>query len=171
MNDAIVDKIRKEHRVMIGYQMVELLKQAVLNDTSLQEYEVRGRSLHTGLPVRLSIPRKVMDDQLKSYCDIIVDLIGQTIAQCPPELAGDIIERGIMLVGGGGNVRTLVSELLGRLDAPVLAAEDPGNAVIRGLLMTSTRSSGKARNIVEGLMQVSSVPDLLKPIRGKAKGD
>jgi len=134
IDEAIVERLKKEYSFLLGLHSAEELKREVCNDRKSNEFEVRGRNLKTGLPDCLTVPRSVVDEQLSSYCDTIIELIGHTISACPPELVGDIIERGIALVGGGANISGLVSELSTRLEVPVMVPEDPETCVIRGLL-------------------------------------
>lgn len=91
----------------------------------------------------VDVPRFVVDEPLSAHCDSIVDLISEVITECPPELAGDIVQRGIVLIGGGANVSVLGRQLEGRLEAPVVISSEPETCVIRGLMKTdmSTRRS------------------------------
>lgn len=134
VNEAIVDRVRKEYSFLIGMQSAETLKRTLCENSSISGCEVRGRNLKNGLPGGQFIPRRIVDEQVVSYGEAIVDLISQVISECPPELAGDLIERGIVLAGGGAHITGLVSRLNAMLEAPIVIPEEPENCTIHGLL-------------------------------------
>ena len=154
IDKAIVERIRKEYSLLLGLRSAEQLKRRFgESGESIQELEVRGRSLRTGLPEGLLVPRFVVDEQFKGYCETIVDLIIQMMSTCPPEIAGDITERGIVLVGGGALTAGLEAELTARIDVPVIVSEDPKLAVIHGLSQMQFAKSGSRLN-VQGSMGI-----------------
>ncbi len=143
IDNAIVERIRKEYSLLLGHRSAEKLKrQFGESNETVTELEVRGRSLRTGLPERLLVPRYVVDEQFRTYCKTIVDLIVQTMSTCPPEIAGDITERGIVLVGGGALAAGLQARLVTHIDVPVIVAEDPELSVISGLSQMRTGKTG-----------------------------
>lgn len=133
INEKLADYVRKQHSLLVGEQTVEGLKLQLCSNRTEQAQEIRGRDLLTGLPHGVIISREVVDEQIRLYSKKIIELISEVISRCPPELAGDIIEQGIILVGGGAKVERIVSELSSRLDAPVVVSEEPETCVIRGL--------------------------------------
>jgi rod shape-determining protein MreB and related proteins len=143
INDSIIERVRREYHFHIGMRSAEALKRTWSVDGESETFQVSGRDLHSGLPRTLSLPRSVVDDPVTTYCNSIVDLTGQVLAKCPPELAGDIIESGIVLIGGGANVKGLVEKLQARLDAPIIIAEDAETAVIRGLMASDDVPSNR----------------------------
>ncbi|QSO49396.1 rod shape-determining protein [Alicyclobacillus mengziensis] len=143
INDAIIDRVRRDYHFHIGMRSAEMLKRTWSLDSETENFQVSGRDLQTGLPRTVSLPRSVVDDPVTAYCDSIVDLAGQVFAKCPPELAGDIIESGIVLLGGGANVNGLVEKLQARLDAPIIIAEGAETAIIRGLMASEEVPSNR----------------------------
>jgi rod shape-determining protein MreB and related proteins len=144
IDKAIVESIRKRYSLLLGLRSAEELKRRFGEaDLETTELEVRGRSLRTGLPEGLLVPRTVVDKQFSDYCEIIVDLIVQTMATCPPEIAGDITERGVILVGGGSMTPGLRAQLASRIDVPVFMAEEPEAAVINGLSQMRVGRNGR----------------------------
>lgn len=143
IDEGTVERLRKDYSFLIGLKSAEQLKHRFSEEKESPQIEVRGRDLQTGLPGQLTVPRSVMDDQLETYCEAITDLIAHTISTCPPELVGDITERGVVLVGGGSQAGGLLERLLKRLDVPITLAEEPETCVIRGLL---TRPWQRSRN-------------------------
>lgn len=134
IDEAIVERVKQEHGFLLGLRTAEICKQAICSDTELGRFEVRGRNLHTGLPDSLWIDRKVVDEEISAYTKAIIELIGEAISSCPPELVGDVVDRGIVLVGGGANITGLVRQLTSSLSVPVVVADQPDTSVIRGLL-------------------------------------
>ena len=134
LNLAIVDRVRKDYCFLMGLQTTETLKRQLCQDTELSGIEVRGRDLTSGLPRSLFVPRSVVDEQMVAYSEMIIELVGQVITECPPELVGDIMQHGMVLVGGGANCTSVVDRLMDRLDVPVVPADDPDTRVVEGLL-------------------------------------
>ncbi|MCL6444120.1 MAG: rod shape-determining protein [Alicyclobacillus sp.] len=143
INEAIIDRLRKDHAFHVGLLSAETLKRCAYEHVDWQTFEVRGRDLATGLPRSVHVPRSVVDAPLAAYVDSIVDLISAVITECPPEFAGDIIQRGIVLIGGGAKVQGLAAQLRERLEAPVVTSDDPDTAVIRGMMIAEMRAAGK----------------------------
>lgn len=144
IDQEIVDLIRKEFAFVIGIQSAEQLKREASQPSSQETFEVRGRNLSTGLPETLVVPRRLLASTLHHYNDRIVRLIVEAIEACPPELVGDIIDHGVILVGGGAYMKGVVSDLANRIDVPVVSDEEPDTCIIRGLAQTKlpTRRGG-----------------------------
>ncbi|MCY0900793.1 MAG: rod shape-determining protein [Firmicutes bacterium] len=134
LDAAIMERVRREYRFMIGQRTAEYVKHQLGGDDGLEMVEIRGRNLQTGLPDVLQVQRQVVDDLLESYCRSVVDLIGRTISACQPELAGDVYESGILLVGGGALMRHMVTRLGGQMAMTTIVAQAPETCVIRGLM-------------------------------------
>jgi rod shape-determining protein MreB and related proteins len=144
IDKAIVERIRKEYSLLLGLRSAEQLKRRFgESHEPITELEVRGRSLRTGLPESLMVPRGVINGQFSLYCQTIVDLIVQTMSTCPPEIAGDITERGIVLVGGGALTTGLREQLMTHVDVPVIVAEKPEASVILGLSQMERGKGGR----------------------------
>lgn len=146
IDQAIVERAKKEHAFHIGSRTVEELKHEMCRDLESPGAEVRGRNLRTGLPDALFVPRKMIEEEIDAYCDSIVDLIGQALSSCPPELAGDVVERGVVLVGGGARMSQIEGKLVSRLNIPVVIPDEPELCVVKGLLRSrwiqNNRTSG-----------------------------
>ncbi len=135
LDNDIVNYIKREYNLMIGERTAEEIK---LTIGSAHEYEyeeemdVKGRDLITGLPRTISLTSKEIRSAMSESIFAIVEAIKQTLEKTPPELAADVMNRGIMLTGGGALIRgldTLISEETG---IPVRAAENALDCVAIG---------------------------------------
>ena len=134
-DDAIIHYIKKEYNLMIGERTAEAIKLKIGSAYPLEEEEtftVSGRDLVTGLPKELNISSMEIRDALREPINAIVDSIKYTLEKTPPELASDIMERGIMLTGGGGLLRGLDKLISGETGIPVYVAEFPLDCVVLG---------------------------------------
>jgi rod shape-determining protein MreB len=132
---AIVDYIRAEFALLIGERTAEELKISLgsaFPTAGPQKAEIRGRDVGTGLPRNVSVSgdalRKAMDVPLGR----IVTAVRSTLDRCPPELAGDLVNRGIVLTGGGALLRGLDARLQHEIGIPVLVADRPLDSVVLG---------------------------------------
>lgn len=143
LDEAIAESVRKEHAFLIGIKTAEELKCRVGQSSEKAVFEVRGRSLATGLPETVSVSRELIEMQVDSYCDAIVGLLVSALESSPPELVGDFMDSGIVVMGGGTHLHALLTRLRERTDMPITVAEEPETCVIRGLLASRTgRRSG-----------------------------
>lgn len=94
--------------------------------------EIKGRDLVAGVPKNLNLSSVQVREALSETIDIIVEAVRQALEQTPPELASDILERGIILTGGGALLRGLDKRLRQETNLPVNVAEDPLTCVVRG---------------------------------------
>ncbi|MFN2745061.1 MULTISPECIES: rod shape-determining protein [Bacillus] len=135
MDDAIITYIRKTYNLMIGDRTAEAIKleigsaEASENGESM---EIRGRDLLTGLPKTIEITEKEITTALRDTVAAIVDAVKNTLEKTPPELAADIMDRGIVLTGGGALLRHLDKVISEETKMPVLIAEDPLDCVAIG---------------------------------------
>lgn len=149
MDEAIVQHIKRVYNLMIGERTAEDIKIKIgsaLWDGKKETYEVRGRDLVTGLPKTVEITSEEVQAALAETVASIVEAIKVCLEKTPPELAADIMDRGIVLAGGGSllhNLDKLVSDQTG---IPVLLAEEPLYAVALG--------TGKALENIEILKRV-----------------
>ncbi|CRF28920.1 Rod shape-determining protein MreB [Mycobacterium tuberculosis] len=95
-------------------------------------FEIRGRDLVSGLPKTMSVTSDEITEALADTVNSIVDAVKITLEKCPPELAADIMDRGIVLTGGGGLLRNLDKLLSRETGMPVLVAENPLDCVAIG---------------------------------------
>jgi rod shape-determining protein MreB len=134
MDDAIVNYVRKIYNVAIGYQTAEQVKIAVgaATDAGDAGLEICGRDLVSGLPRPVRLQATEVQKAVAEPVAAIVAAIRQTLERTPPELAADIMERGIVLTGGGSLLRNLDQLLIKETGMPVHPAEDGLRCVVRG---------------------------------------
>jgi len=137
MDDAIVNFVKKNYNLLIGERTAEEIKMAIgtvhiLPESEHMTYMVNGRDLMTGLPRQVEVSDQELHLAFKDIIQSILDAIKSCLEKTPPELAGDIIQRGIVLAGGGSLIRgmdLLISEETG---IPVIYAEDPLSSIVLG---------------------------------------
>ncbi|MEC2054575.1 rod shape-determining protein [Peribacillus psychrosaccharolyticus] len=135
MDEAIVIYIRKNYNLMIGERTSEAIKMEIgsAGDTEgIENMEIRGRDLLTGLPKTIEITAKEISTALRDTVYAIVDSVKNTLEKTPPELAADIMDRGIVLTGGGALLRNLDKVISEETSMPVLIAENPLDCVAIG---------------------------------------
>jgi rod shape-determining protein MreB len=135
LDAAIMNFMRKNYNLLIGELTAERIKLEIGSAHPLeQEYqmEVKGRDLIAGLPRKTIVNSEEIREALKEPLTSIVDAIKHTLEQAAPELAGDIVERGITLAGGGALLRGLDRLIEKEIQLPVTIAEDPLTCVARG---------------------------------------
>ena len=94
--------------------------------------EIRGRDLSSGLPETITITSAEIQQAIQESVDKIVEVVKQTLEKTPPELASDIMEKGIVLAGGGALIKNLDKLLSIKTEMPVYVAEDPLDCVVKG---------------------------------------
>lgn len=135
MDDSIIQYIKRMYNLMIGERTAEQMKMDIASALPLDQVEtveIRGRDLVTGLPKTLTITSDEVTEALTDTVNSIVDAVKVTLEKCPPELAADIMDRGIVLTGGGALLRNLDKLLARETGMPVLVAEDPLDCVAKG---------------------------------------
>jgi rod shape-determining protein MreB len=135
MDDAIVNHVKKEYKLLIGQQTAEEIKLEIGSAHPLREEiqaEVRGRDLLTGLPKTVILSSDEVRHALDEPLGQIIDAIKQTLDKTPPELAADIMDRGLMLAGGGSLLGGLDERLRQETHMPVHVAESPLTCVAVG---------------------------------------
>lgn len=135
MDDAIISYIKRLYNLMIGERTAEQLKMEIGSATPLdkvESIEIRGRDLVTGLPKTLAITSDEVTEALSDTVNSIIDAVKITLEKCPPELSADIMDRGIVLTGGGALLRHLDKMLSRETGMPVLVAENPLDCVVIG---------------------------------------
>lgn len=135
LDEAIVDWVKKEHNVLLGERTSEQLKMAIGSAWPAAEEpaaEVRGRDLVTGLPktILLTAPeiREAIDEPVQAF----VDAVKYTLDKTPPELAADIMERGIWITGGGALLDGIDQRLANETGMPIVTAAKPLHSVALG---------------------------------------
>ncbi|MCQ6278259.1 rod shape-determining protein [Bacillus sp. EB600] len=135
MDEAIVSFIRKNYNLMIGDRTSETIKMEIGSagePEGIDNMEIRGRDLLTGLPKTIEITAKEISSALRDTVFAIVDAVKNTLEKTPPELAADIMDRGIVLTGGGALLRNLDRIISEETKMPVLIAENPLDCVAMG---------------------------------------
>ncbi len=136
IDEAIVNFVRKRHNILIGERTAELIKVKVGSAYALDEeldLDVKGRDLITGVPRQISVTSVEIREAMSDAIRHIVGAVKATLEKTPPELSSDIIDRGIVLCGGGGMIRNLDVLLSKECDLPVFVAESPLLAVVDGV--------------------------------------
>ncbi|WLR50010.1 rod shape-determining protein [Bacillus tianshenii] len=135
MDDAIIQHIKKTYNLMIGERTAEALKLEIGSASkaeSIEDMDIRGRDLLTGLPKTITITADEITGALQDTVDSIVEAVKNTLEKTPPELAADIMDRGIVLTGGGALLRNLDKVISEETKMPVLVAEEPLDCVAIG---------------------------------------
>lgn len=135
LDEAIIQYIRKYYNLMIGERSSESIKMDIGTAGKVEideDMEIRGRDLLTGLPKTISITAEEIAASLTDAVDIIVETVKSTLEKTPPELAADIMDRGIVLSGGGSLLKNLDKVISDETKIPVFMAEDPLDAVAIG---------------------------------------
>ncbi len=137
MDEAIINHIKNKGRILIGERTAELIKKqlgsAFKMDEDNRSMEVKGRDLVSGIPKTVVIHEDEIRDSLSENVTVIINAIRLALENTPPELASDIVDRGIVLAGGGALLRGLDDLLKHQTGLPVIVAEDPLTAVARGV--------------------------------------
>ncbi len=135
IDTAIVNWMKKEHSLMLGERTAEQVKISVgsaFPGRDEPEAQVRGRDMVSGLPHTVTVSSADVRHALEEQVHAIVDAVRTTLDQTPPELAGDIMDRGIVLTGGGALLRGLDERLRHETGMPVHIAQDPLTSVAQG---------------------------------------
>ncbi len=155
-DEAIIKHVRNVHNLIIGEQTSERLKMEIGNaspDKTIEKVEIKGTDAITGLPRRLEIDSVEVREALQDPINQIIDEIKKTLGQTPPELAADIVERGIVMTGGGSLLKGLPRLIAKETGVPVILAERPLDCVALG--------AGKYFELAKGPDHARSVYDNL----------
>ncbi len=150
-DQAIVEYLRKTYNLMIGERTAEEIKIRIGSAYPLEEelnMDVRGRDLISGLPKTIAITSVEIREALHDSTQAIVDASKTTLEQTPPELAADLIDRGIVIAGGGALLRGLDKRIAEETGLPVHIADDPLTAVVMGTGQALTMSNKLRRRII-----------------------
>ena len=135
MDSAIVQYFKRNHNLLIGQRTAERIKCEVGSAMKLDqemEVSVKGRDLVSGIPKVRTISSEDVREALQDAISQISTAVIRCLERTPPELGADILERGIMLTGGGAMLKGLDTLIRNRAEIPVYIAEDPLTAVVRG---------------------------------------
>lgn len=135
MDDCIRKYVQRVYNLLIGGRTSEEIKIKIGSAYPLQEeltLEIKGLDIVSGLPKALTITSEEVRDALKDPVSAIVEAVKTTLSKCAPELAGDLVERGLVLSGGSSQLRGLDKLLSAQTGLPVTLADDPLSAVAEG---------------------------------------
>jgi len=135
MDEAIVQYVKKAYNLLIGEQTAEAIKIKIGSAFRLEpeeEMEIKGRDLVAGIPKTMKISSVEVREALSEPLQQIVDALMQSLEKTPPELASDIVDRGIVMTGGGSLLRGIDMLLREATNLPITVAEDPLTCVVLG---------------------------------------
>ncbi len=135
MDEAIVQYMKRKYSLLIGERSAEIIKTTIgcaYPDTELRTVDVKGRDLISGIPKIIEINSEEVREAIMEPVSIIVDTVKDALENAPPELAGDIVDRGIVLTGGGALLRNLDVLLREETGLPISIADDPLSSVVKG---------------------------------------
>ena len=149
LDQSIINWTKREYSLLLGERTAEEIKMAIGSAYPLQgenDAEIRGRDLATGLPKTIVVSAAEIRKALEEPVNAIVNAVKATLDKCPPELASDLMDRGIVLTGGGALLKGLDERLRRETGMPIHIAEQPLNCVADG--------SGKCIEEFESLEKV-----------------
>jgi rod shape-determining protein MreB len=149
MDDAILQYIKRKYNLLIGLSTAEIIKTTIGNafpSDHIETIEVKGRDLVTGIPKILTIDSDEVRKAISEQVETIVETVRIALEQTPPELAADIVDRGIVLTGGGALLKDLDALLREETKLPITITEDALSTVVLG--------SGKALDNISLLREV-----------------
>ena len=149
LDNAIIQYVKKEYSLLLGERTAEEIKMAIGSAFPMPDEphaEIRGRDLVTGLPKTIVVSSEEIRKSLEEPVNAVVDAVKTTLDKCPPELSGDIMDRGIVLTGGGALLKGLDERLRHETGMPIHIADRPLDCVALG--------SGKCVEEFEALQQV-----------------
>ena len=135
LDEDIVNHVKRERNLAFGETTAEQIKKEIgcamplMSEASM---EVRGRDLSSGLPETITVTSSEIEEAMKESISKIVDVVKLTLEKTPPELASDIMEKGIVLAGGGALIKNLDKLISEKTDMPVYVAEEPLDCVVKG---------------------------------------
>ncbi|MCE5193950.1 MAG: rod shape-determining protein [Nitrospiraceae bacterium] len=151
MDESIISYMKRRYNLMIGDRTAEQIKMeigsAFPSSGETRETEIKGRDIITGIPKTILITEDEIREALSEPVTIIMDTIKVSLENTPPELAADIVDRGIVLAGGGALLKGLDLLIKEETGLPVIVADDPLTAVVRGC--------GKMLDEIELLKKIS----------------
>ncbi len=135
IDEEIVQYMKRKYSLLVGERTGEIIKTTIgcaYPDKEIRTVEVKGRDLISGIPKIIEINSEEVREAITEPISLIVDTVKDALENAPPELAGDIVDRGIMLTGGGALLRNLDVLIREETGLPVTIAEDPLSTVARG---------------------------------------
>lgn len=149
MDEAILQQIKRKYNLLIGERTAELIKTTIGNafpGEQVDKMQIKGRDLVSGIPKILEIDSDEVRESISEQIDTILETVKMALEQTPPELAADIVDRGIVLTGGGALLQNLDMLLREETGLPITITEDPLSTVVLG--------SGKALDSLDILREI-----------------
>ncbi len=149
LDEDIVSFVRKKYNLLIGERTAEQVKMEIgyaLVEHDPQTMEIRGRDLLTGLPKTITLDSTEIQEAIKESLLHILESIRSTLESCPPELSGDIVDRGVIMTGGGALIHGMQEWLSNEIIVPVHIAPQPLEAVAIG--------TGRSLQVINKLQKV-----------------
>ncbi len=150
MDQAILQHIKRRYNLLIGEHSAENIKMTladIMPEPPYEEMQIKGRDLVSGVPKTITIDSKEIREAISEQIDTIVETVKIALEQTPPELAADIVDKGIVLTGGGALLKNLDKLLREETSLPIIIADDPLSSVVLG--------SGKALDNLDILKEVA----------------
>ena len=150
MDEAIIQYIKRKYNLLIGERTAEVIKITIGNaypENEIRTLEVKGRDLVTGIPKTVDVSSEEIREALSEPINAIVEAVKVALERTPPELGADIVDKGIVLAGGGALLKGLDILLREETGLPIIIADDPLSAVVMG--------AGKALDQISLLRNVS----------------
>ena len=135
LDEAIIQHVKKEYSLALGERTAEAIKIAIGSAFPTADEmiaEIKGRDLITGLPKTINVTSEEIRKALEEPVNAIIDAVRNTLDRCPPELAADVMERGIVLTGGGALLKGMDERLKHETGMPIHVAENPLSCVAIG---------------------------------------
>lgn len=149
MDDAILQHIKRRYNLLIGEYSAEAIKMELADmmpEQPYKEMEIKGRDLISGVPKTITIDSNEVRAAISEQVDNIIEAVKDALEQTPPELAADIVDRGMVLTGGGALLKNLDKLLEKETGLPIIVADDPLSSVALG--------SGKALDTIHILKEI-----------------
>lgn len=153
IDNAIINYMKRAYNLMIGERTAEEIKITVGSAYPMEEemsMEVRGRDSVAGLPKTIQITSQEIREALADTMSAIIELVRNALERCPPELSADLVDRGLVLAGGGAMIRGLDKLISDATGLPVIVAEDPLSAVANGTGMVLQELSFLLKDLTSG---------------------
>jgi len=134
MDEAVIQHFKRDHNLLIGERTAESIKCNVGSAMQLSDYKlsVKGRNMVAGIPKTIEVSSAEIRDALRDTVDLIVDAVKMCLERTPPELSSDLLDRGIILTGGGALLQGLDKRMRLEVDLPVNVAEYPLLSIVQG---------------------------------------
>ena len=135
MDEAIIQYIKKKYNLLVGERTAEQIKIKIGSAFPLDEpleMEIKGRDLTYGIPKTLNVNDSEIREALEGVVQTLIEVVKNTLEKTPPELAADIVDRGIIICGGGALLKNLDKRLREETSLPIFIADDPLSSVVLG---------------------------------------